>query len=144
MLAQILPYITPGYIAVTTIVLGLVIQAFIRISYTIKFRRAGGIHCSQLARDPITALTWLYTVGRAQAQNRMVEFFDYALSKANPEKGGQIVEINVTGGQRYFFTREPEHIKTILTGKFAEFGKGEEFHRVWVCTFSSLLCHELN
>jgi cytochrome P450 len=42
-----------------------------------------------------------------------------------------LVEINVTGGQRYLFTREPEHIKTILTGKFADYGKGEEFHRVW-------------
>lgn len=29
------------------------------------------------------------------------------------------------------FTREPEHIKTILTGKFANYGKGEEFHHVW-------------
>ena len=42
-----------------------------------------------------------------------------------------MAEINVTGGQRYFFTQEPEHIKTILTGKFADYGKGEEFHRVW-------------
>jgi cytochrome P450 len=28
-------------------------------------------------------------------------------------------------------TREPEHVKTILTTKFAEFGKGERFHEIW-------------
>ena len=52
--------------------------------------------------------------------------YDYA----TPESPN-LVEINVTGGQRYLFTRDPEHIKTILTGKFADFGKGSEFHDVW-------------
>ena len=28
-------------------------------------------------------------------------------------------------------TREPEHIKTVLTTKFREYGKGERFHEVW-------------
>jgi hypothetical protein len=133
MLSQVLPYLTPTYISLFLLLCGLVVQIAIRVNYTIKFRRAGGVHCSKLAHDPFTALAWLFTVGRAQVRNRMIEFFDYALSRADPDNGGQIVEINVTGGQRYFFTREPEHIKTLLTGKFAEFGKGNEFHRVWVC-----------
>jgi hypothetical protein len=132
MLSEILPYLTPTYISLTLLFLLLLAQILIRINYTVKFQRAGGTHCTKLANNPVTAFSWLYTVGIAQSRDRMIEFFDYALSRANPEKGGQIVEINVTGGQRYFFTREPEHIKTVLTGKFAEFGKGEEFHRVWV------------
>jgi hypothetical protein len=138
MISEILPYVTPTYISLSLLVSGLLVQIYIRVNYTIRFRRAGGVHCSKLANDPITAFTWLFTVGRAQVRNRMVEFFDYALSRADPDKGGQIVEINVTGGQRYFFTREPEHIKTLLTGKFAEFGKGEEFHRVWVGFFRTV------
>jgi cytochrome P450 len=28
-------------------------------------------------------------------------------------------------------TREPEHVKTVLTSKFADFGKGPEFHQTW-------------
>ena len=28
-------------------------------------------------------------------------------------------------------TREPEHIKTVLTGKFADYGKGQNFHDLW-------------
>lgn len=29
-------------------------------------------------------------------------------------------------------TREPEHLKAVLTGKFADFGKGELFHELWI------------
>jgi cytochrome P450 len=127
------PYLTPSYVSIIILLLLLLSHIIIRINYNIKFQRAGGTYCKKLANNQLTAFSWLYTVGIAQTRDRMIEFFDYALSRADPENGGQIVEINVTGGQRYFFTREPEHIKTVLTGKFAEFGKGEEFHRVWVC-----------
>jgi hypothetical protein len=131
MIADILPYVTPGYIAAFLLTVGFLIQVFVRLNYARKFSRAGGLHAPKLANDPFTALSWLYAIGWAQATNRMLEFFTLALSKGTPECP-DLVEINVTGGQRYLFTREPEHIKTILTGKFAEFGKGEEFHRVWV------------
>jgi hypothetical protein len=77
------------------------------------------------------ALTWLWTIGRAQVQNRMLALFNDIYSYATPDCPN-LVEINVTGGSRYFFTREPEHVKAVLTSKFADFGKGPEFHRVWV------------
>ena len=51
-------------------------------------------------------------------------------TKTTPEVPHTIA-INPTGGQRYFITEEPEHIKTVLTTKFAEYGKGAEFHSVW-------------
>lgn len=60
----------------------------------------------------------------------MLAFFRLALSRQK-EFAPQVVEINVTGGQRFLFTADPEHIKAILTGKFADFGKGEQFHTVW-------------
>lgn len=41
------------------------------------------------------------------------------------------VELSVLGNRRFLITKEPEHIKTILTSKFADFGKGPEFHRIW-------------
>lgn len=77
------------------------------------------------------AVTWLWTVGQAQVHNRILELFHNIYSYATPECPN-LVEINVTGGSRFFFTREPEHVKTVLTSKFAEYGKGPEFHRVWV------------
>lgn len=60
----------------------------------------------------------------------MLEFFNTIWPYATPDCPN-LVEINLTGGQRYLFTQEPEHIKTILTGKFAEYGKGADFHEVW-------------
>jgi cytochrome P450 len=41
------------------------------------------------------------------------------------------VEISFRGTVRFLLTREPEHIKTVLTTKFADFGKGEGFHETW-------------
>lgn len=76
-------------------------------------------------------MTWLYGIGMAQAQNRMLQFFNNIFPKYATSESPNLVEINVLGGQRYLFTREPEHIKTILTGKFHEYGKGEEFHHVF-------------
>lgn len=66
----------------------------------------------------------------------MLALFNELYSHATPDCPN-LVEINVTGGSRYFFTREPEHVKTVLTSKFADYGKGPEFHRVWV----SCGCH---
>lgn len=76
-------------------------------------------------------MTWLYGIGMAQAQNRMLQFINDIFAKYSTPESPNLVEINVLGGQRYLFTREPEHIKTILTGKFHEYGKGEEFHHVF-------------
>jgi hypothetical protein len=132
LVGELLVYFTPAYIAGTLLLLGLTQQIFVRVRYTYLFCKAGGVHAARLAKDPFSALTWLWSIGWAQAQNRLLDFFLYIYQWATPESPN-LVEINVTGDQRYLFTREPEHIKTILTGKFADFGKGPEFHRVWVC-----------
>lgn len=62
--------------------------------------------------------------------NRLLEFFDAIYWVATPECPNT-VEIAVNGGTRFLLTRNPEHIKTILTTKFAEFGKGPRFHKIW-------------
>jgi len=128
---ELLLYVTPGYILGAIFFLALAQQVYVRSVYAYKFRKAGAVSAARLAKDPFTALTWLWSIGWAQAQNRLLSFFLYIYQWATPESPN-VVEINVTGDQRYLFTREPEHIKTILTGKFADYGKGPEFHRVWV------------
>lgn len=42
-----------------------------------------------------------------------------------------MIEGAPTGMRRYIVTRDPEHIKTVLTGQFADFGKGKFFHDTW-------------
>ena len=130
MLGAILPYLTVSNITVAVLTAAVLLSALDRLQYEVKFRRAGGVHAGQLAKSSVTALPWLWSIGWAQAQNDMLAFFRLALSEQSPTAPG-VVEINVTGGQRFLFTDDPEHIKTILTGKFADFGKGEQFHTVW-------------
>lgn len=132
MLSDYLVHVTAFNITAGLLALGLLTQIVVRVNYAYKFSKARGVSCGKLANDPFTALLWLWGIGWAQAQNKMIDFFNMALLKASPECPG-IAEINITGGQRYLFTEEPEHIKTLLTGRFADFGKGDEFHRVWVC-----------
>ncbi|RJE23140.1 Cytochrome p450 [Aspergillus sclerotialis] len=67
---------------------------------------------------------------KAQNENRLLELFNsvfqYA-TKACPN----CVEDNPWGTLRAFTTREPDHIKAVLTGNFADYGKGPTFHDLW-------------
>lgn len=66
-----------------------------------------------------------------QASNRLVEYFDWIYHVATPECPNCIEISFGAGGRRHFMTKEPEHVKTILTTKFAQFGKGPRFHEAW-------------
>lgn len=48
---------------------------------------------------------------------------------ANPQEPNT-VEFNF-GGSRCIFTADPENIKAILAAQFADYGKGESFHKDW-------------
>lgn len=69
---------------------------------------------------------------KAQREHTLYELFNKTFEKANPSSPPNCVEENLFGSFRVIQTREPEHIKTILTGKFADFGKGEAFHKLWI------------
>ena len=62
--------------------------------------------------------------------NKLLDYYDSVFRWGTPESPN-CVEISVNGRIRYLMTREPEHVKTVLTTKFAEFGKGPRFHEVW-------------
>ncbi|KHN97416.1 cytochrome P450 alkane hydroxylase [Metarhizium album ARSEF 1941] len=61
-----------------------------------------------------------------QANNRMLEHFDSIFSKQDP-KCPNVVELQL-GRRRVIVTRDPEHIKTVLTSKFTHYGKGRLVH----------------
>ena len=128
MLADILSYATVSNLGIGVVVFGIIAHLFIRFRYEFRLTRAGGMHAGKLASNSLTALPWMWAIGMAQARNDMLSFFRLAVSKSKPT-APNLVELNVTGGQRFLFTQDPEHTKAILTGKFADFGKGEEFHR---------------
>ncbi|KAB8234979.1 cytochrome P450 [Aspergillus alliaceus] len=39
--------------------------------------------------------------------------------------------ITTAKGSRFIFTKDPENVKAILAGQFADYGKGGSFHRDW-------------
>lgn len=64
-----------------------------------------------------------------QANNRLLDYFESLFRHASPT-APNIVEMALAG-RRILITREPEHVKAVLTTRFADFGKGELFHEAW-------------
>lgn len=75
-------------------------------------------------------LPFFIKVGYFQSKDQLDYFYNSIFDRATPECPN-CVEISFLGQIRFLMTREPEHIKTILTSKFADYGKGEQFHEVW-------------
>lgn len=95
-----------------------------------RIRQLGGVRAHVLALNPITGLPWFIDGGIKQAQNRLLDYYNGLYRNAPPESPN-CVELCVFGNTRYILTREPEHVKTILTAKFSDFGKGAQFHSTW-------------
>ncbi|KAK8071787.1 hypothetical protein PG996_005135 [Apiospora saccharicola] len=96
--------------------------------------RSLGVRAPVLAQNPLTGLRWFSRAARAQLNHRLLEYFDDLFGQARgAPTGDDCVEVQVmpAGGQRYIITRDPEHVKAVLAGKFAHFGKGKEFHDLW-------------
>lgn len=63
--------------------------------------------------------------------NRLDQFYNNLYPIYGTPESPNCVEISFFGGTRFLMTREPEHVKTVLTSKFADFGKGKQFHDAW-------------
>lgn len=95
-----------------------------------RIRQTGGVRAHVLARNALTGMPILINAGIKHSRNNLLSFFDGLYESAPPESAS-CVELSVTGKSRYILTREPEHVKTVLTSKFTDFGKGPVFHEVW-------------
>ncbi|KAK8122978.1 cytochrome P450 [Apiospora sp. TS-2023a] len=96
--------------------------------------RSLGVRAPVLAQNPLTGLRWFIGAARAQLNHRLCDYFDDLFGQARgAPTGDDCVEVQVmpAGGQRYIITRDPEHVKAVLAGQFAHFGKGKEFHDLW-------------
>ncbi|KAI9691666.1 MAG: hypothetical protein M1822_007738 [Bathelium mastoideum] len=130
MLDQAFVYLTPLYVF-SLVFLGVFIaQIWLKISYARKWRSIGGAPAPLIASNAFTALPIFGKAGKAHLDNRLLEWFNQIVNRGTAESPN-CVQLSLTGGTHYFITREPEHIKTMLTGKFADYGKGPEFHRIW-------------
>lgn len=63
-----------------------------------------------------------------------LQFWSEAMSSAKkPPQLQSVRTAELDGGisNRAILTKDPENIKAVLTGQFADYGKGEPFHRDW-------------
>ncbi|KAL8364988.1 hypothetical protein RB595_004007 [Gaeumannomyces hyphopodioides] len=95
-----------------------------------RIRRLGAVRAPKIASNPFSALVWFIRAGQKQMSNDLLALFDSIYENATPQSPN-CVEISVSPSMRFLLTREPEHVKAMLTGKFSDFGKGPKFHEVW-------------
>lgn len=102
----------------------------VRILTEIRVRRCGGVRAPIIASNPFTSLPLFIRIARAQLNHHLLETFE-AFFHGAPASSPHCVEVCWMGYRRFIMTDEPAQIKTVLTSKFADFGKGPDFHRMW-------------
>ncbi|EAW06530.1 cytochrome P450 [Aspergillus clavatus NRRL 1] len=80
------------------------------------------------------AIDFIYKALKAHNIHEDLEFWHQAIRTAKgASKIDHVKTAEVDGGvsNRVILTKDPENIKALLTGQFADYGKGEPFHREW-------------
>ena len=147
MIGNILTKLSLSTLVGCILALGVVYHIYIRARYQYRFRGAGGVNAPKIANNPLTGMAldsklvilllnckgilWLWTLGKAQGSNQIKELFADVFSRHATPESSNVVEVNPIGNQRFIYTQEPIHLKAVLTGKFADYGKGEDFHSAW-------------
>ncbi|KAJ0304183.1 hypothetical protein COL516b_006073 [Colletotrichum fioriniae] len=108
----------------------LLLLVFFKVRMEYLLSKSGGIRAPVIASNPFTGNNDKVPLPAFESRHQLLEGFNTLFSVATPESPNT-VEIGFTGKLRFLITREPEHIKTVLTSKFADFGKGPMFHQVW-------------
>ncbi|KAK2595470.1 hypothetical protein QQS21_006810 [Conoideocrella luteorostrata] len=96
------------------------------IYITLNMRKSPGVKAPILSSNPFGVFWFFFLTAYMQANNRMLEHFNNLFKHEDP-KNPNVIELNFSR-RRIIITRDHEHIKTILTSKFAQFGKGELIH----------------
>ncbi|KAI1823866.1 cytochrome P450 [Xylaria intraflava] len=101
-----------------------------RIRYERRIRKIGGVRAYSVGTNPFSGVWRIAGLAIAQAKFEILDYMNQLFENAPPECPN-CVEIQVGPQERFFITQDPEHIKTILTTKFSEYGKGPAFHSLW-------------
>lgn len=80
------------------------------------------------------AIDFIVASSKANKSYRDVEFWTNAVKTAKGAsklRHPQTAELDSGISNRLVLTADPENIKALLTGQFADYGKGESFHEEW-------------
>ncbi|KID76638.1 cytochrome P450 alkane hydroxylase, partial [Metarhizium brunneum ARSEF 3297] len=93
----------------------------------VRIQLAGGTRAPVLAANLLSATKLYIDIGTHQYNNKLAQWCNGILDS----KQSNYAEFSLTGKKRVLITREPEQIKAILATKFANFGHGPQWHRLW-------------
>ncbi|KAK2590853.1 hypothetical protein QQS21_011465 [Conoideocrella luteorostrata] len=103
--------------------------AFDSLILTVKLRKSRGVRANLLASNPFITIYRVWQTAYYQMNNRLLDYLTYMFSN-NKATCPHAAEISLLG-RRIIITRDPEHIKAVLTNQFTQFGKGPQFHDIW-------------
>ncbi|PYH41469.1 cytochrome P450 [Aspergillus saccharolyticus JOP 1030-1] len=133
MIEDTLTHMTPGKAAVCLLGVLFIAGLLRKIQVSLEISRLGCRAPRVRHRLPY-AFDHIYRASAASAKHQDLSFWHDIVKYA---KGASRVEFPQTAeidsgiSNRVIFTFDPENIKALLTGQFADYGKGEHFHRDW-------------
>ncbi|KAJ5899221.1 hypothetical protein N7495_003965 [Penicillium taxi] len=90
-----------------------------------------GVRAPKIAFWVPYAFDFIYKSQQAAFANRDHEFWRNKIMTASGLANCKTAELDAGISNRVIITIDPENIKALLTGQFADYGKGEDFHRQW-------------
>ncbi|PHH92122.1 hypothetical protein CDD83_8795 [Cordyceps sp. RAO-2017] len=107
-----------------------VVWVLLRLQLEYRLRKNPGIKAPVLANNPFSAIYFFWEAAYMQATNRLLDYYNGIFTRFATAQSPHVVELPFLT-RRIILTRDPEHVKTVLTSKFTQYGKGTLFHDSW-------------
>ncbi|KAF9889256.1 hypothetical protein FE257_007569 [Aspergillus nanangensis] len=133
MIEEFVAAMTPGRAVVYFLGAFFVVCLLRKMQVSMRIAQLGGRAPKVQFRLPY-AIDFIYRSSKANKAHHDLVFFSNTMANAKgaAEVGNcKTAEVDAGVSARVVFTQDPENIKAILTGQFADYGKGESFHRDW-------------
>lgn len=130
MIEEFLAGMTSGQAILWSLGIFTVLLIFRRIQTQIQISRLGASAPKISFRLPY-ALDFIYKGQIANLAHSDLEFWHDSISSAGGKTNVKTAEVDAGVSTRAIMTSDPENIKALLTGQFADYGKGEPFHKEW-------------
>ncbi|KAJ5653071.1 hypothetical protein N7490_000074 [Penicillium lividum] len=130
MIEYLLEGLTPGKATLWLLGLFTLFCVFRKIQASVQIARLGARAPKISFRLPY-ALDFMYYGHKANLAHKDIEFWNTKIVTAGGLSNVKTAELDTGISTRMVLTIDPENTKALLTGQFADFGKGEPFHRDW-------------
>ncbi|PHH78422.1 hypothetical protein CDD80_6927 [Ophiocordyceps camponoti-rufipedis] len=126
-----LPAVSPGKMALAFPCAIIIAWFIFRIRTEIRLRKTPGVRAPIIASNPFSGILFFWEAAYMQATNQLIPFYSNIFTRSSTSTPSTHTVELPFATRRILITRDPEHIKTVLTSKFTSFGKGQLFHDSW-------------